>query len=125
MTMTGPGDHVSARELRSQLSAALGVLDEPQDWGLVNADAERLDEFAAYLTTPELAPTQVFDMVELLLASANERLIDDPSANVQVVRDALRGHPGAAVVHYDYWTALDDPEEFPLGAWLRREERPG
>jgi hypothetical protein len=124
MTMTGSSHHESARELRSALSVALGVLDEPQDWGIVNADGERLDEFADYLETGDLAPTQVFDMVELLLASANERLIDDPSADLQVVRYALRGHPTAGAVHYDYWAALDDPKEFPLGAWLRKEERP-
>lgn len=120
----GTSDHASARELRSRLSVALGVLDEPQDWGIVNADGQRLDEFAHHLETREFAQSQVFDMIELLFASANELLIDHPHADLQAVRDALRGHPSAAAVHYDYWAALDDDEQFPLAVWLRKELRP-
>lgn len=122
--MTGSSHHESALQLRRKLSVALGVLDEPQDWGIVNADGERLDEFADYLKTHELAPTQVFDMVELLLASANERLIDDPSADLQVVRDSLRGHPTAGAVQYDYWAALDDPRSCHSARGCARKSAP-
>lgn len=65
-----------------------------------------------------------FDLVELLFASANERLVRDPDANVSVLGEMLRSHHDAATVHYDYWAALDDPYEFPLGAWLRKKDLP-
>lgn len=37
---------VTARQDIARLSARLGLIDEEQDWGIVNGDAERLDEFA-------------------------------------------------------------------------------
>ncbi len=117
--MSDAGNHRSARELRTEISTALTLLDEPQDWGIVNADSERLDEFVAFLAAREFAATQVFDLVDLILASANERLLEDPSADLHAVEGALRQHPAAAAVHGDYWAALDDVREFPLGAWIR------
>jgi len=98
------------------------VSDEPQDWGIVNADGERLEEFAAYLRGHQLTPTQLFDLVDLLFASANERLVRNPSADVSVLGEVLRSQPTAAAVHCGYWTALDDLLDFPLGAWLRQQD---
>jgi hypothetical protein len=117
--MSGTGDSRSAREMRTELSTALKLVDEPQDWGIVNADGERVAEFVTFLAARDLASTQVFDMVELVLASANEWLLEDPSADLSAVQDVLRLHSEAAEVHGDYWASLDDAEEFPIGAWLR------
>ena len=115
-------DPPSVSDLRTRLSEALGVSDEPQDWGIVNADGERLEEFAAYLRGHQLTPTQLFDLVDLLFASANERLVRNPSADVSVLGEVLRSQPTAAAVHCGYWTALDDLLDFPLGAWLRQQD---
>jgi len=120
--MPGTGREPTARELRSEVSRALGLLDEPQDWGIVNANPERLEEFVAFLEAQDLAPTQVFDMLELILASANERLVDDASADLPGLRAVLDHYPDAAKVHYDYWAGLDDSTEFPLSVWLRGTE---
>jgi hypothetical protein len=97
----------------------LGVSDEPQDWDVVNADAERLEEFATFLQTQALQPTQIFDLVGLVFASANERLLGDACADVSVILEVIRADPGAAAVHYYYWAQLADVNEFPLGSWLR------
>ncbi len=109
----------SPERLRAQLSAALGVSDEPQDWDIVNANAERLEEFATFLQLRALEPTQIFDLVGLVFASANERLLGDACADVSVIEEAIRANPVAAAVHRSYWASLADSDEFPLGAWLR------
>ena len=112
-------DSMTPEQRLRWLSDELGVDFEPQDWGIVNADAARLDEFTAFLCEHDLAPTQAFQMIELILASANELLLDDPSADLEAVDAALSRHPEAAEHHVEYWSLLHDPDEFPIAAWLR------
>ena len=119
MVTNGPN---SPKALRAILSAAIGVSDEPQDWDIVNASPERFEEFASFLRTNTLAPTQIFDMVGLVFASANERLLQDPSADLGVIPEIMRAYPSAATVHHGYWASLEYFDEFPLSAWLREHE---
>jgi len=105
------------------LSDELGLQFEPQDSGIVNADGARLGEFAAFLDEHELASTQVFELLELLLASANERLLDDPGAHLAAVDAALSRQPGEAE-YMAYWASLGDPEEFPIAVWTRARRTP-
>ncbi len=111
--------HPSAQELHTELSRELSLPDESQDWGIVNADGGRLEEFVTFLCGHDLAPTQVFDVVELILASANERLLDDATYDLSMVAEVLDRYPGAASVHCDYWRGLHDPSEYPVSRWLR------
>jgi hypothetical protein len=113
---------MTPRERLTWLSGTLGLADESQDWGIINADAERLDEFVRFLDDTDLAPTEVFELVGLVLASANERLLEDPEADLDSAMRAVARHLEAAEFHLSYWRSLDDPLEFPLGSWLRRRE---
>lgn len=60
------------------LEAKLTLIQSDQDWGIVNADGERLEQFAAFYASTPLSWVQGGAMVELLLASGDERLRDDP-----------------------------------------------
>jgi hypothetical protein len=106
------------------LSEALGLADEPQDWGIVNADATRLEEFATFLAERMLTSTQVFMLMELLLASANDRLLEDPHTDLTSITTALHDHPAAGALNYDYWSNLNDPTLYPIAPWLRAHPRP-
>ena len=113
---------MTPRERLSWLSEALGLDDESQDWGITNADAARLDEFVRFLNQADLAPTEAFEVVELVLASANERLLEDPGADLDAAMLAVTRHPEAAEFHLNYWRSFDGADEFPLGSWLRTRE---
>jgi hypothetical protein len=119
--MTAGGEGMTPRERLTRLSGTLGLADESQDWGIINANAGRLDEFVGFLNDT-LEPTEVFQLVELVLASANERLVEDPEADLDDAMRTVAGHREAAEAHLDYWRSLDDTQEFPLGAWLRARE---
>jgi hypothetical protein len=64
-----------ADELLRELSVRLGLGYESQDWGIVNADPYRLREFISFYESEPLVPSQRFELGELILASANERLL--------------------------------------------------
>jgi hypothetical protein len=61
-------------------------------------------------------------MVELILASANEVLCLDAQADLDAVAGLLPRLRADADLYLDYWRGLDDDDEFPLGAWLRRRD---
>jgi hypothetical protein len=101
------------------LSRRLGLQNESQDWGIINADPDRLDEFVRFLDGTELRPAEVHQMVELILASANELLERDPGAPLDAVERVIHEHAFAGRFEIAYWRSLDDDQEFPIGAWLR------
>jgi hypothetical protein len=106
--------------LLGELSAALGLNYEPQDWGIVNADADRLDAFVAFFRSVELEPTQRFEMADLILASANEALLEGREVSLQALL-ALASEASSAFEHHlAYWAGLTDESEFPLGAAIRQ-----
>jgi hypothetical protein len=111
------------KSLLVELSGALGLAYEPQDWGLVNADGDRLEEFVAFFRERPLAPTQRFQMAELILASANERLLAGGAVDVDGLLALAADHPAAFGAHVDYWAGTEDEAEFPLGARLRGRTR--
>jgi hypothetical protein len=94
-------------------------MNEPQDWGIVNGDAARLEEFMAFYESEPLSRVERAAMAELVLASANERLEADRSADLDAVARLLPRIAGDAVWEYDYWRGLDDAA-FPVAEWLRR-----
>ncbi len=102
-----------------QLCDTLGLAYEAQDWGIVNADASRLEEFILYYERhPELDSTQRFELAELILASANELLLEGQASIPMKLRSFLAQHGRDFVPHLEYWRELDDQEEFPLTNWL-------
>ncbi|WP_437603062.1 hypothetical protein WMF28_15690 [Sorangium sp. So ce590] len=103
-----------------ELSQALGLEYEPQDWGIINADAGRLEEFIAYYDEhPMLSSTQRFALGELVLASANEVLMKTPEAELVSLSTFLAQHAEDFMAEVEYWETLGDVEEFPLSAWLQ------
>lgn len=106
--------------LLMELSQDLGLGYEPQDWGIVNADASRLEDFIAYYDEhPTLSSTQRFELGELVLASANEALLKTPNAALDGLSAFLAQHAKDFVAEVEYWKTLGDTDEFPLSIWLQ------
>lgn len=69
---------MEAEQGLKRLCESLHLQYEPQDWGIINADPQRLSEFIRYYeVTPSLATSQRFELAELILASANEYLLTE------------------------------------------------
>jgi hypothetical protein len=111
---------VTAREEMARLSARLGLMDEQQDWGIVNGDGRRSDEFIRVYHSEPLTAVQRVAMAQLLLASANERLAADPDADLGDFADLLPRIVADADWEYHYWRGLTG-DEFPVAAWLRSQ----
>jgi hypothetical protein len=109
-----------ASEDVTRLADRLGLAEASQDWGIINADASRLDEFVRVYTTEPLTRYQRWAMAELVLASANELLCADPQADLGLVATLLPTISADARPELDYWRRLVGDDEFPLGTWLRR-----
>jgi hypothetical protein len=104
-----------------RLSKSLGFdyYEHEQDWGIVNANAARLDEFIGFALTRPFDVVEGHYLVDLVLASANERLLVEPHADIDAIETILDLFPDAAALFQPYWASLVDAEQFPLGAWLR------
>jgi len=112
-----------ADELLRELSVRLGLGYESQDWGIVNADPYRLREFISFYESEPLVPSQRFELGELILASANERLLvgaTDENEDMQMFVDFVRNHWQVQEAHIAYWLALQPDDEFPIAALLKR-----
>lgn len=59
-------------------------------------------------------------LAELVLASANERLLAGSSLDIARLMRLCGEEPVAFEVHLDYWRGLADHPDVPLGRELRR-----
>jgi hypothetical protein len=105
------------RDLK-QLCQSLGLPYERQDWGIINADGQRLSEFIAYYEAHPLSATQRFELGELILASTNERLLSKESLP-EILLPFLVRNRHILETQLEYWQNLQGALEFPVGDWLR------
>ena len=104
-----------------QLSIALNLPYYEQDWGIINANPDRLDEFMSYYDGNRLLPAQRYDMGELVLASANEAALRHTLAESEVSRlmHFISEHASDFREILDYWISLDNVDEFPIAKLLQ------
>ncbi len=104
------------------LARSLNLADASQDWGITNADPSRVEEFLQFCETAELTAAQRFAMGELVFASMNDALLEGTAGDGLIdhferfLASDLHGLPW----HVQYWSSLDDDEQFPIAALLRR-----
>lgn len=104
------------------LSDRLNLSNEAQDWGIINSDSSRIEEFLRPCDEAELTPVQQYAMSELVFASLNDALVERAAAP-QVVSDFERflgkDFCGRSS-QIRYWSSLDNSDEFPIAELLRR-----
>lgn len=108
-------------ELLKELSAKLNVEYETQDWGIINADPDRAEEFLEfYENNSYLDDKQKFQLCELIIASFNEVMIDGKVSETDLkrLRKFILKVKNSYPEVIEYWTSLDDYEEFPIAKLL-------
>lgn len=96
--MTDDQDALTPRARLTRLSAALGFAAASQVWGIVNANGTRLAEFVSYFEHEPLNETEAFEVAGLIVASANEVLLEDPDADVGWATDAARSRVAGLIL---------------------------
>ena len=104
--------------LLKQLSASLKLTYEVQDWGIINADAQRLCEFISYYKRNKMERTQAYQVFELILASFNEKLQEEATSSDEL-RTFITQHGKDFPDQIEYWKDLKNDEEFPIAKDLR------
>jgi len=119
--LTGGSTMAAVSDQLQSLSKLLGLDYEEQDWGIINADGKRLEEFVAVYDSHTLSREMRYQMFELVVASANDAL-DDELDGVRaglVIQDFVRRNGEAFPEQVSYWAGLKDSEEFPVADILR------
>jgi hypothetical protein len=100
-----------------ELSTALGLEYQRQDWGIINANPDRVMEFLQFCEASTLTPAQEYAMVELILASMNALLTKEKlkPETVSAFSQFLGKQHNGLSTQLDYWSALNnDSGEFPI-----------
>jgi hypothetical protein len=117
-------DESTPKELLLDLCRTLGLLYESQDWGIANADPDRVVEFIVfYEGATYLSPTQQHEMGELIIASMNDDLEEgfvDPTVRDKFV-DFVAARRSEFQVVVNYWASLA-AKDFPVAALLKIAE---
>ena len=111
-----------ATDLLQWLSKRLGVAYCSQDWGIANAEPSRLLEFIEFYERESLDDTLKYQLMELIIASANEALIDGSllSSTLGPFEEFIGKHRQDAPTQMEYWSGLPNTDEYPVGVVLRR-----
>jgi hypothetical protein len=104
-------------ELLKTLSNKLNLQFEPQDWGIINADSNRFEEFLSfYENHPDLHLTQKYQLCDLIIASYNEAMIEKKLAKKDL-DELIKFISNYKHIHselIEYWSSLTDSDEFPV-----------
>ncbi len=103
------------------LARELKLKDEPQDWGIINSDPSRVNEFIRFRETADLTPAQQYALGELVFASMNDALEEDVADDnlVDLFERFLASDLHGLPAQIKYWSSLDE-EEFPIATLLHR-----
>lgn len=106
--MFPPG--LAAKHQLEELEAALGLNWEDRDWGIVNADATRVEEFASFFEknyNEHWSPGTVAEFVDLVLESASEAIRRDSQFPVTCIDNFIALAAPLAPNQFAYWTSHD------------------
>lgn len=87
-----------AERLMEELSRDLGLCNEQQDWGIINADPTRVRHFLDYFDSQPLTSTQRFEMGELIIASVNEAILECQGSRITISRETEENSQEEVVV---------------------------
>jgi hypothetical protein len=108
-----------------KLSTALG-LDEgfQQDWGICNADPNRVAEFIQFCGLNDVDdPWEPEALAELIFESMNDALQNSTASPslLEKFRTFVRSNANTFPQTLDYWSRLAGNEEFPVAKIILKE----
>lgn len=94
----------------------LGLPEVGQDWGITYSDPNRMTEFISYYQSKEFIPLQKEYLMELILQSANELILENcPAEEIEKFERFYAKHYHKAPMQHRYWSRLsNDDGEFPI-----------
>ncbi len=94
-------------------------MTDTSDWGIINADADRVDEFIEFVDqNSTLDKSTKFEFVELIIASMNEAILqkldtaDVYSKFLEYIKRIESDNYYSSSI--DYWKSLNSNEDFPV-----------
>ncbi len=110
-------------EALRELSCDLNLSFETQDWGIINADAHRFEEFIQYFEgNKDVERSLRYELFELIIASFNELLLETGSTSErdklfkQFLNSTRTDETFEPII--TYWKGITS-EEFPVGKYMR------
>lgn len=109
-------------KLLEKFSLDLKVSFETQDWGIINADKDRVVEFILYFENKvSSAETIRFNLFELVIASFNEKILEENSIEPSIQQMFVTfinkySHEFESIT--EYWKRIYDEEDFPVGKFF-------
>lgn len=110
-------------ELLKQLSSALSLSFEPQDWGIINSTPDRIEEFIQYFRSHNLDSTLNYELMDLIIASYNDAIVEGKTSDElqQLFLEFIRENSNNILFDpiISYWRSLKDDESFPVAQLLQ------
>ena len=103
------------------LSQTLGLINEPQDWGIVNSDPNRAEEFMLYAHRSPITFAQQYAIVELVLSSVNDAMTEglfSPEMQCSFEKFLDSDLHGLGI-QINYWKNLNSEDEYPVSKFLK------
>jgi hypothetical protein len=106
------------------LSDALSLNYESQDWGIINADPTRIEEFISYYTcNKELNSFEKFGLGELIIASVNDAMCEGLMTDIikKKFESFILENGVDFDLHLKYWYRLSyRSDEFPVAMIVKK-----
>ncbi|ALR31265.1 hypothetical protein ATE47_12360 [Chryseobacterium sp. IHB B 17019] len=108
-------------EIIKKISSELNLQYETQDWGIINADPNRVREFISYYNKSDCPNIIKYELFELIIASFNELILE--GKNEKLINDFFTDFinnnltlPFTDIL--DYWNNIYNKEEFPVAKYF-------
>lgn len=106
-----------------KLSSDLNLERHSQDWGICNADTQRIDEFLSYYeSNQKIHDWEPEALAELIYQSAEEALEENREDEElkEKIRRFTRGHFQEFPMTFNYWKALE-PDDWCIPVILNEK----
>ena len=111
--------------LLKSVSEELNLSFETQDWGIINANPHRIEEFIGYFAQHDYLPKEVkYPFFDLIVASFNDAILESlvNKENESLFKEFIKKHSIDELYKpiLDYWKRITNEEEFPVGKLLKK-----
>lgn len=101
----------------------LNLINTP-DWGIINADSSRVEEFIDYVLNHDILDFSIkYEFLELIISSMNAALVENKSncclklKFYRYIKPLL--YNTNYYPHIPYWISIKSRDEYPVGELLK------
>lgn len=108
-------------EILKQISLELNLAYEPQDWGIINADPNRVKEFISFYNDLNYQDSIKYELFELIIASFNDLILEKKNEEVEnnLFLNFIKNNLSLPFINIlDYWSKICNNDEFPVAKYF-------